>query len=212
MARSFVIRRLAQRLMLSATIALGLLFAAALALPAHGQHRGGGGGGGGFPSGGMGGMHGGGGATGRMGDHGGFPHPTTGRTPEVREEHPNTKSPAGTARPGLQLGPPSRWWDDKHFAKQLHITSDQQRHMDAIFEQNRPILVKRFEGLQQEEQKMEALTHANTLDENALFAQIDRVAQARAELAKANTHLLFQLRNEMNADQLSQLESNHESH
>jgi len=31
-------------------------------------------------------------------------------------------------------------------------------------------------------------------DEPALFAQIDRVAQARAELEKATTHYLLQIR------------------
>jgi Spy/CpxP family protein refolding chaperone len=107
---------------------------------------------------------------------------------------------------GLQLGPPGRWWDDKHFAKDLHLQSDQQKKMDAIFVQNRPSLLGTYDALQQEEQRMEALTHAKVLDENALFAQIDRVAQARAALEKANTHLLLQIRAEMTPDQIDRLE------
>lgn len=188
----------ARRLVFSAAVALGLLLMMTLPATARAQHHGGRGGGGGFP-GGMGGMHGGESRVG-MGDREEFPRANAGPPPNVREQR------GSTMRPGLQLGPPGRWWDDKHFAKQLHLSSDQQRHMDTIFEQNRPVLLKRFEGLQQEEQKMEALTHASTLDENALFAQIDRVAQARADLEKANTHLLFQLRNEMDAGQISRLE------
>lgn len=196
------IRSLARRLLAPAAVALGLLL---VALPgaARAQHRGGGGGGvpgGGFPGGGMGGMRG--GAPGGIEDRGTFPRRSESPPPDVRDRGTTTS----TMRPGLQLGPPGRWWDDKHFAKQLHLSSDQQHHMDAIFEQNRGVLLKRFEGLQQEEQKMEALTHASPLDENALFAQIDRLAQARADLEKANTHLLFQLRNEMDPEQISRLE------
>ena len=196
MAASFPIRRLT----IAAALVFGLVASAMPPKQACAQRRGGGGG---FP-GGMGGMHG--RAPGGVrGEHGSFPRGNGGPPPNTRE-HPNASS---TIRPGLQLGPPGRWWDDKHFARQLHLSKDQQQHMDAIFEQNRPSLLKRFEGLKQEEQKMEALTHANSLDENALFAQIERVAQARADLEKANTHLLFQLRNEMDAGQLSQLEDHH---
>lgn len=78
--------------------------------------------------------------------------------------------------------------------------------MDSIFEQSRATLLKRYETLQQEEQRMESLTHARTLDEGALFSQIDRVAQARADLEKANTHLLYQIRGEMDPDQIDKLE------
>jgi Spy/CpxP family protein refolding chaperone len=107
---------------------------------------------------------------------------------------------------GLQVGPPSRWWDDKHFVKQLKLTDDQQRHMDAIFEQNRSTLLKRYESLQQEEQRMEELTHARTLDEASLFAQIDRIEQARADLGKATLHYQMQIRNELDQNQISKLE------
>jgi Spy/CpxP family protein refolding chaperone len=134
-----------------------------------------------------------------MGDRGGFARssPDIGRGGSAR------------MRGGLQIGPPGRWWDDKHFVKQLHLSDDQQRHMDAIFEQNRGMLVKRYEALQQEEQRMETLTHAKTLDESALFAQIDRIEQARADLGKATTHYLVQLHNELNQDQIAKLEDQH---
>ena len=41
----------------------------------------------------------------------------------------------------------------------------------------------------------------------ALFAQIDRVAQARADLEKATTHLMLQVRKEMDADQITRLDA-----
>lgn len=191
------IRARTKRLLFQAALALALLVLLSAPRVALAQHHGGGGPGGGpggFPGGGM---AGGGGISGDpMG--GGFP----------RGDVPRNMSRTSPARPhgGLQLGPPGRWWDDKHYVKQLKLSDEQQRHMDAIFEQNRTVLLKRYEALEQEEQHMDALAHAKTMDEAALFAQIDRVEQARADLGKATTHYLVQLRNELGTDQIAKLE------
>jgi Spy/CpxP family protein refolding chaperone len=119
---------------------------------------------------------------------------------------PDERSTVSTMHGGLQVGPPGRWWDDRHFAKELRLRSDQQKHMDAIFDQNRASLLKCFDALQDEESKMEALVRAPVLDEATLFAQIDRVALARAALEKANTHYLLQIRAEMTPDQIARLD------
>ena len=112
-----------------------------------------------------------------------------------------------TVRGGLQLGPPGRWWDDKHFAKTLRLRPEQKKRMDSLFDENRANLVSRYQALQQEESKMESLARGQTLDESVLFAQIDRVSQARADLEKATTHLMLQIRKEMDADQIARLEA-----
>jgi len=122
------------------------------------------------------------------------------------ESAPRNNQPDGRA--GLQLGPPGqRWWDDHGFAKSLKLRPEQQAHMDAIFEQSRAALVARFESVQQAEAQMAELANSPAPDEAALFAQIDRVAQARAELEKTNTHMLLELRKEMGAEQIKRLES-----
>lgn len=183
-------------LLVQTALALALLAVLYTPQTASAQHHGGGGpGGGGFGGGLAGGGMSGGGIGSRLGDRGGFDRPSG-----------ISRNPRGSMHAGLQLGPPGRWWDDKHFVKQLKLTDDQQRHMDAIFEQNRGTLVKRYETLEQEEQRMESLTHAKTLDESALFAQIDRIEQARADLGKATTHYLVQLHNELTPDQVAKLE------
>jgi Spy/CpxP family protein refolding chaperone len=123
---------------------------------------------------------------------------------------PNASSQPGnmsTLRGGFEFGPPGRWWDDKHFAKTLHIRPEQKKRMDTLFDENRANLVSRYQTLQQEQAKMEDLAHAQVLDEKALFAQIDRVTEALADLEKARTHLMLELRKEMDADQISRLEN-----
>jgi Spy/CpxP family protein refolding chaperone len=119
---------------------------------------------------------------------------------------PDERGTVSTMRGGLQVGPPGRWWDDKHFAKDLRLHPDQQKRMDQIFDQNRSSLLKSLDVLQGEESKMEALVRAPVLDEPTLFAEIDRVAQARAALEKANTHYLLQIRAEMTPDQIARLD------
>ncbi len=185
-----------------------------VAVGAHAQGRGGGppsGGGGsigGPPGGGMGGPQfpgaGGPGADGVgvpqfPGNRGGLNVPQNGPQPSPRQPD---------ARAGLQLGPAGqRWWDDRGYVKNLKLRPEQQARMDAIFEQNRTALVSRFESVQQAEAQLNELAGAPDPDESALFAQIDRVEQARAELEKANTHLLLELRRQMDADQIQKLES-----
>ena len=187
----------------------GVCLAAGLTPLALAQGRGGGG----PPGGGGGGMNGGPGGPGGGGQNGG---PGGGQLPGNNGGGPGGAPPpppgqggqssTSTMHGGLQLGPPGKWWDDKSFAKSLKLRPDQQMHMDAIFSQNRNALLSHYEGLQAAETQMGELTKAPTLDEAALFAQIDRVAQARADLEKAETHYLLQIRKEMDADQIARLE------
>ena len=132
----------------------------------------------------------------------GGPGPVAGPPPQQR-------GPGPEGRPGFQLGPPGRWWDDRATVKSLRLSPEQRTRMDAIFEQNRGELQARFENVRQAEMQMEELARSDAPVEVALFAQIDRVAQARAELEKANTHLLLQLRREMDAEQIRRLEKMH---
>jgi Spy/CpxP family protein refolding chaperone len=113
-------------------------------------------------------------------------------------------------RTGLQLGPPGqKWWDDKSFVKNLKLRPEQQTRMEAIFEQNRDLLRGRLQSLLQAQSQMAEVARSPNPDESAIFSQIDHVAQARAELEKANTHMLLQLRKEMDPDQIDRLEKRH---
>lgn len=125
---------------------------------------------------------------------------------DIPNQQPRPQNQPADGRAGLQLGPPGRWWDDRGFAKNLKLRPDQQTRMDAIFEQNRSSLLASFQNVQQAQAQMQELSKSPSPDESALFAQIDRVAQAHAELEKATTHMFLQLRREMDADQIKRLE------
>jgi hypothetical protein len=169
-----------------------ILLACILLLAATGARAQGRGPGGGGPGGG-GGMMGGspaGGSGGRMGfDRG--PSPNTERAP---------------SRSGLQLGLPGRWWDDGKTAKKLGLRSDQQRRMDDIFESNKTNLANLLGNLQREETHLTSLSPSELQNEAKVFAAIDHVAQARADLEKASAHTLLLIRQQMDSSQIATLD------
>src|SRR5690349_18966332 len=122
---------------------------------------------------------------------------------------PGRRDPGGPGGPGgtLHVGPPGRWWDDPHFVKRLGLSTGQQRKMDDIFNTNRLKLIDQFAALQKQEAIMEPLVSADPPDEAKLLAQIDRVAQARAELEKANARMLLGIRRQLTHEQWLTLEA-----
>ncbi len=117
--------------------------------------------------------------------------------------------PPGHGRPpfgrAFHAGPPGRWWDNADFIQLLSLTPDQQKRMDAVFQANRPHLIDLSATVQKEELAMQPLVDAEQPDETKVLAQIDRVAQARAELEKANARMLLGLRGVLTPDQWQKL-------
>lgn len=107
----------------------------------------------------------------------------------------------------LQAGPRGRWWDNPEMVQKLSLTSDQVKRMDDIFQQNRLRLIDLNAAVQKEEVIMEPLVASDQPDEAKILAQIDKVAQARAELEKANARFLLGIRRVLNADQWKKLQA-----
>jgi Spy/CpxP family protein refolding chaperone len=107
----------------------------------------------------------------------------------------------------FQAGPGGRWWNNPEMAQKLNLNSDQQKKMDDIFQQNRLKLVDLSATLQKEEIRLEPLVSADSPDEPKILMQIDRVAQARAELEKANARFLLGIRRVLTQDQWKKLQA-----
>ncbi len=107
----------------------------------------------------------------------------------------------------FHLGPHGRWWNNPEFAQKLGLTPDQQKKMEAVFEQSRPSLMDLSANVRKEEVAMEPLLAADQPDEGKILAQIDRVAQARAELEKANARMLLGLRRVLTPEQWKTLQA-----
>ncbi len=148
-------------------------------------------------------QHGGGGMGGPpMGGMGGPPRVGGMRGDMVPRENFVPQRPSGP-----QLGLPGRWWDDKKNAKMISLRSDQQKKMDAIFEENKGTLINLLGNLQHEESRLQGMSPQELQDEGKVFAQIDRVAAARADLEKENARILMLIRQQLEPAQLSKLDS-----
>ncbi|MES1257973.1 MAG: periplasmic heavy metal sensor [Acidobacteriota bacterium] len=123
----------------------------------------------------------------------------------------NAPPPLRAGRPPMerafQAGPGGRWWNNPEMAQKLSLNSDQQKKMDDIFQQNRLKLIDLNATLQKEEIMLEPLVAADSPDEPKILAQIDRVAQARAELEKANARFLLGIRRVLTQDQWKKLQA-----
>lgn len=118
----------------------------------------------------------------------------------------NSFTGGSSMRSGPQLGPPGRWWDDKKISHTLSLRTDQQHRMDDIFAANKSQLISAYTNLRHEEQALGSMSSQDLQDETKVFAAIDRVAQARAELEKQNAHILLQIRHELSGEQLARLD------
>jgi len=130
--------------------------------------------------------------------------------PPGQGHRPDGPPPLRGNRPPMERafhGPPGRWWNNPDMAQKIGLTSDQQKKMDDIFQQSRLRLIDLNATLQKEETVMEPLMSADQPDEARVLAQIDRVAQARAELEKANARMLLGIRRVMNQDQWKKLQA-----
>jgi Spy/CpxP family protein refolding chaperone len=83
----------------------------------------------------------------------------------------------------------------------------QRKAMDDIFQQHRLTLVDLRATLEKAELSMEPMIQEDQPDEGKILAQIDKVAQARAELEKANARMLFDLRKQLTPDQWKQIQA-----
>jgi periplasmic protein CpxP/Spy len=121
----------------------------------------------------------------------------------------------GYHRPPMERamrGDHGRWWNNPKIAEKLKLTDDQRKAMDDIFQQHRETLVDLRATVQKAEIEMDPLVRADQPNEAAVMAQIDKVAQARAELEKANARFLFELRGKLTPDQWKQVQEFRQNH
>jgi protein CpxP len=103
--------------------------------------------------------------------------------------------------------PPGKWWDRPEMAKNLGLSADQRKKMDDVFQQMRVKLIDLHAALDKEDAAMEPLMQAAQLDDSRILPQIDRIAQARAELEKAEARLVLGLRHVLTVEQWEMVQS-----
>ncbi len=120
----------------------------------------------------------------------------------------------GEHRPPMEKafgGAGGQFWNNPRTVAALKLTDDQRKAMDGILQDHRMKLVDLQGSLKKAELEMQPLMKADEPNQAAILAQIDKVAQARAELEKANARFLLALRGKLTPDQWKQLRTMREN-
>lgn len=99
-----------------------------------------------------------------------------------------------------------QFWNNPRIVERLKLTDDQRKAMDAILQQHRMTLVDLRANVEKAELAMQPLMQADEPNESAILAQIDKIAQARAELEKGNARFLLAIRSKLTPDQWKQVQ------
>ena len=98
-------------------------------------------------------------------------------------------------------GPPGKFWENPDVVRRLNLTADQQKKLDDVFQQSRLKLIDLHAALEKEEAMLEPLMRASQPDDSKVLPEIDKIAQARAELEKANARMLLGIRHVLTPEQ-----------
>jgi Spy/CpxP family protein refolding chaperone len=119
----------------------------------------------------------------------------------------------GESHGGMSMmGPGGMWWKNPHIIELLTLTPDQEKKMNAIFDESRIRLIDMHANVEKAEVPMPDLLAANPPDTAKVLAQIDKLAQARAELEKADARMLLGIRGVLTPDQWTKLQAEEHSH
>jgi periplasmic protein CpxP/Spy len=120
----------------------------------------------------------------------------------------------GQHRPPMErsfggAGVHGQFWNNPNLVKQLNLTDDQRKSMDGILQDHKMKLIDLQANLQKAEVTLGPLMKADTPDQHAIEAQIDKVVSARADLERANARFLLDIRMQLKPDQWKQLQTLH---
>jgi Spy/CpxP family protein refolding chaperone len=122
----------------------------------------------------------------------------------------------GWGRPPMERtfhdGQFGRWWENPKIAQAIGLTDDEKKKMDDIYQQHKLKLIDLHANLEKAEVQMGPMIEADQPDETQVLAQIDKVAQARAELEKGDARMLFDIRKTLTPDQWKKLKTLHQQH
>jgi Spy/CpxP family protein refolding chaperone len=89
--------------------------------------------------------------------------------------------------------------------RRIGVSDEQVQKIEKIFQDHRLELIDLHASLEKQEAILEPLIEADQPDESQVIAQIDKVAQARANLEKSNAQMLLAIRRVLTVDQWKKL-------
>jgi Spy/CpxP family protein refolding chaperone len=123
--------------------------------------------------------------------------PSTQMGPRIINVRPGDRGPVWVHR--------EKWWKDSELMRKLGVSDEQVQKIEKIFQGHRLELIDLHATLEKQEAILEPLIEADQPDESQVVAQIDKVAQARANLEKSNAQMLLAIRRVLTVEQWKKL-------
>jgi Spy/CpxP family protein refolding chaperone len=133
-----------------------------------------------------------------------------GPNPGFGDRHEMGRGDEGGMHRGLHGLPHGLWWKNPMLVQQIGITPDQEKKMDDILQQSRLQLIDLKANVERQEVLLRPMLDANPPDTAQVLAQVDKLAQARADLEKANARMLLGIRTVLTPDQWTKLQDRRE--
>jgi Spy/CpxP family protein refolding chaperone len=111
----------------------------------------------------------------------------------------------GPNGPFIRVVGPGKWWKDSALMQKIGVNEDQVRTIEKIFQDHRLQLIDLHAALERQEAILEPMIEADQPEEAQVVAQIDKVAQARANLEKSDAVMLLAIRRVLTLDQWKKL-------
>jgi periplasmic protein CpxP/Spy len=109
-------------------------------------------------------------------------------------------------------GDHGKWWNNPKIVTDLKLTDAQRKAMDDTLQQHRETLIDLRATVEKAEVELQPMMGEDQPNESQILAQIDKVAQARAELEKANARFLLAIRSKLSPEQWKQLQAERANH
>jgi Spy/CpxP family protein refolding chaperone len=117
------------------------------------------------------------------------------------------------SKPGEQSsGQRPKWWIDPKLRAELGITDQQSAAVDAIWQKTLPLLRDARERLDKLEDTLSVMIGKDGSDETAVFTQIERVENTRAEANKTRAMMIYRMNKILTPDQRAKVKAMHDRH
>jgi Spy/CpxP family protein refolding chaperone len=99
------------------------------------------------------------------------------------------------------------WWKNSDIAQKLNLTDAQTKQLEDAFYQHKLKLIDVGAEMEKADMKLQQMLDADTVDENAVNAQVDQVLAARGKMEREFTAMNLNFRKILTVDQWKQLRS-----
>lgn len=122
-------------------------------------------------------------------------------------EHGPTRGWGPDGGRGDTMLPFGMWWKNPEVATRIGLSAEQQKRIEDLFLQSRVQLIHMHASLEEEQLMLRPLLDATPFDETKAMAQIDKIADTRADLEKTNAKMLLNIRGVLTTEQWTKLRS-----